>query len=239
MKTTLETSMVGIYGIGSDIVGAGFLVSKRYVFTTSNLIMRALDIKYNADNLPEQPIYIDFPLLRPKKRIIARVVFWRPSKYRSYDKNKQVKEDIEDIYDIAVLELKTPLPNQARPARLVVAEDVWGHPFRTFVFGMMNLDTGTWLFGVLRGSLVFGDIQIEITTKLPVSTGCIGAPIWDEKLKGVIGMLVVIAPDYNFAIMIPTTHLIKAWPTLAKEGNVRSEERRVGKECRSRWSPYH
>ena len=23
------------------------------------------------------------------------------------------------------------------------------------------------------------------------------------------------------------------------EGRVRSEERRVGKECRSRWSPYH
>ena len=23
------------------------------------------------------------------------------------------------------------------------------------------------------------------------------------------------------------------------EGDVRSEERRVGKECRSRWSPYH
>src|SRR2546430_6193013 len=26
---------------------------------------------------------------------------------------------------------------------------------------------------------------------------------------------------------------------LIKEGNNRSEERRVGKECRSRWSPYH
>ena len=24
-----------------------------------------------------------------------------------------------------------------------------------------------------------------------------------------------------------------------KAGNTRSEERRVGKECRSRWSPYH
>ena len=24
-----------------------------------------------------------------------------------------------------------------------------------------------------------------------------------------------------------------------REGQVRSEERRVGKECRSRWSPYH
>ena len=25
----------------------------------------------------------------------------------------------------------------------------------------------------------------------------------------------------------------------ARDGAVRSEERRVGKECRSRWSPYH
>ena len=24
-----------------------------------------------------------------------------------------------------------------------------------------------------------------------------------------------------------------------REANLRSEERRVGKECRSRWSPYH
>ena len=27
--------------------------------------------------------------------------------------------------------------------------------------------------------------------------------------------------------------------TLIEEQDVRSEERRVGKECRSRWSPYH
>src|SRR2546425_5213009 len=26
---------------------------------------------------------------------------------------------------------------------------------------------------------------------------------------------------------------------LSKKGDARSEERRVGKECRSRWSPYH
>ena len=26
---------------------------------------------------------------------------------------------------------------------------------------------------------------------------------------------------------------------IAVSGDVRSEERRVGKECRSRWSPYH
>ena len=28
-------------------------------------------------------------------------------------------------------------------------------------------------------------------------------------------------------------------PQMAAAGMARSEERRVGKECRSRWSPYH
>ena len=32
---------------------------------------------------------------------------------------------------------------------------------------------------------------------------------------------------------------IKAIVMNLEEDNVRSEERRVGKECRSRWSPYH
>ena len=27
--------------------------------------------------------------------------------------------------------------------------------------------------------------------------------------------------------------------TMRQAGRIRSEERRVGKECRSRWSPYH
>ena len=29
------------------------------------------------------------------------------------------------------------------------------------------------------------------------------------------------------------------FPAYIKPGILRSEERRVGKECRSRWSPYH
>ena len=31
----------------------------------------------------------------------------------------------------------------------------------------------------------------------------------------------------------------KSWGFLLKDFRSRSEERRVGKECRSRWSPYH
>ena len=40
----------------------------------------------------------------------------------------------------------------------------------------------------------------------------------------------------NFVPLTPLSHLqraVKVFPTR------RSEERRVGKECRSRWSPYH
>ena len=33
--------------------------------------------------------------------------------------------------------------------------------------------------------------------------------------------------------------LMTALARLTEKGFVRSEERRVGKECRSRWSPYH
>ena len=33
--------------------------------------------------------------------------------------------------------------------------------------------------------------------------------------------------------------VVANFATTASDGKVRSEERRVGKECRSRWSPYH
>ena len=35
------------------------------------------------------------------------------------------------------------------------------------------------------------------------------------------------------------SHLEMAVRERAERGEKRSEERRVGKECRSRWSPYH
>src|SRR5262249_56590204 len=34
--------------------------------------------------------------------------------------------------------------------------------------------------------------------------------------------------------------MAEVWPGIVvEENNIRSEERRVGKECRYRWSPYH
>ena len=47
----------------------------------------------------------------------------------------------------------------------------------------------------------------------------------------------VFGREYNEALI---HQLVVAYQANARQGTqLRSEERRVGKECRSRWSPYH
>ena len=43
----------------------------------------------------------------------------------------------------------------------------------------------------------------------------------------------------NVIIKKPATVGMKDRKTIVLQSHLRSEERRVGKECRSRWSPYH
>ena len=49
----------------------------------------------------------------------------------------------------------------------------------------------------------------------------------NRKLVGGALKAAHVRPDYHL------------YEDLLQEGVIRSEERRVGKECRSRWSPYH
>src|SRR5687767_4097941 len=51
-------------------------------------------------------------------------------------------------------------------------------------------------------------------------------PLWSLYILALGGLLVVLRPPHSTWIYVSAT-------------NLRSEERRVGKECRSRWSPYH
>ena len=45
---------------------------------------------------------------------------------------------------------------------------------------------------------------------------------------------IILHNGIPFRVEIPN-----AWDNLDQMNKYRSEERRVGKECRSRWSPYH
>ena len=48
-----------------------------------------------------------------------------------------------------------------------------------------------------------------------------------------------ITYDFDYTTETLDYETSKDWVKISKDFKVRSEERRVGKECRSRWSPYH
>ena len=54
----------------------------------------------------------------------------------------------------------------------------------------------------------------------------------------ILATVAIAAPIYAQTCAQADAALAQAY-TQMKEGTTRSEERRVGKECRSRWSPYH
>src|SRR3989449_11726466 len=59
---------------------------------------------------------------------------------------------------------------------------------------------------------------------------------------GVIAEVFVLSLPFIVAVTLPMAVLVAVlhvFTRLAGDNEMRSEERRVGKECRSRWSPYH
>ena len=64
------------------------------------------------------------------------------------------------------------------------------------------------------------------------------APLWITLKTGIVASVFSFFIGIAFAeLVINTKGRVRAfWDGLL---TLRSEERRVGKECRSRWSPYH
>ena len=64
-----------------------------------------------------------------------------------------------------------------------------------------------------------------------------------KKLKTLILLAILLCMSTimlsGFAIKHSTDAAAQSLDKTLKAGLTRSEERRVGKECRSRWSPYH
>jgi len=80
----------------------------------------------------------------------------------------------------------------------------------------------------------------------PVGDGWLAAlvaPIVDGRAVAAYGRQEISDGDAEraatFAYLYPDEPEIKTQADVARFGLRRSEERRVGKECRSRWSPYH
>src|SRR3712207_7629425 len=73
--------------------------------------------------------------------------------------------------------------------------------------------------------------------------------MWDDLVRGAIGAVVLVDTrrledcfgpiDFFEARGLPFVVAVNAFDGVLQHRPERSEERRVGKECRSRWSPYH
>jgi len=162
----LKTPIVRIRDSNGAVVGAGFLVTERHVFTCAHVVASALDIADTTPNTPQAEVHLDFPLLAPGHILAARVVFWQPP-------------GTDGGGDIAGLELDGNFPFGAAPARLASAGDRWGHRHRFRALGFPDgHPDGVYASGVLRGRRTTGWIQVEDVkeTGYRVEPGFSGTP---------------------------------------------------------------
>ena len=206
-----KSSITRIYHANGAVVGAGFLVSNRYVLTCAHVITQALSIPENTSSAPSDLVDVDFPLIAPGQKIKVRVIFWKA--VRDFSATSTV-----DAEDIAGLELQGELPSGVEPVRLLTADDLYEHPMRVFGFPRGH-NGGVWADGVLQGEQASKWVQME-AVKVPgyeVEPGFSGAPVWDEALVGVVGMAVAVEKQregVKSAFMIPTKVLSEAWSVI-------------------------
>jgi energy-coupling factor transporter ATP-binding protein EcfA2 len=198
-----ETSIVRIRRVDRTVVGAGFLVDERHIFTCAHVVTQALDLPEDVPEAPQAQLWLDFPLVAPKKLLTAEVVHWQPR-----------QED--ETGDIAVLRLQADPPDGSEAARLAEAEDFWNHPFRAFGYPV-GQDDGVWATGRLLGRQATNWIMIEDVKAqgFGVVQGFSGGPVWDTQLQGVVGKVVASSRpttiDTKTAFVIPLDVLMAAW----------------------------
>src|SRR3712207_3430472 len=130
-----------------------------------------------------------------------------------------------------------PVPNRPGPTRIL---------FRRFMKAVV-------LLAVIAGLCVA--VQTNLTA---VAQRSLGAPVLvaisglTTSLTALVVALALAKPDFTGrsigfavgsgmlgALIVGAISIAAAQGGVARALSLRSEERRVGKECRSRWSPYH
>ncbi len=165
MTVSLDSAIARIRTADGAVVGAGFLVGQRQVFTCAHVIDDALGRPRNTPEMPQTEVHLDFPLVAPNQGVTARVVCWQPA-------------HPDGSGDVAGLELVDDPPAGTSPVRLVKADEAWGHNFRAFGFPT-GYDNGVWASGRMLGREATGWLQIEDVkqTGYFIAPGFSGAPV--------------------------------------------------------------
>ena len=77
--------------------------------------------------------------------------------------------------------------------------------------------------------------QVTKGIKISVNTSFEGTFFKNYKMHFAFGYTITIENQSKDSVQLTSRH----WQIYDALNDFRSEERRVGKECRSRWSPYH
>jgi WD40 repeat protein len=215
-------------GEGLRVVGAGILVDARHVVTCAHVVNQALGRPLAEPTPPDRPVTLDLVEAEAGIAVPARSVFWAP---------------IEDERgDVCVLELDSDAPAGTRPAPLRRPARLRGHRFDTYGFPR-GFDSGIGSEGEIgRPAGPGGEwVQLEATrtTGHRIEPGFSGAPVWDDSVGGVVGMVVTDDrdPQAKVAFMLPIRELAKRWPPL--DALVRACQLYGGgdHELTTHWSP--
>ncbi|WP_283164937.1 tetratricopeptide repeat protein [Streptomyces sp. HU2014] len=187
--------------------GVGVLVTDRHVITCAHVT-----VPRGRREPPDGPVYVRFQhtAADPVPAVVAEGG-WHPQDSRDW------------TGDVAVLELRGPLPPEARPAPLVSTQDgIWGHTFHAYGYPEGTHKWG----GVSTDGRCVGPaetewIQLQAGSALgqEIAPGFSGSPVWDMTLEGVIGIVVTRdrpgeKRDPRTGYAIPVERLAHYWPPL-------------------------
>src|SRR2546425_7198168 len=132
---------------------------------------------------------------------------------------------------------------QAQFVFIAIAFCCLGYSFITNDFSVLNVATNsnsqlplhyrlaaTW--GSHEGSLLLWTFMLTIWM---VAVTLFSNHLPDEMVARVLGVMATISVGFLLFMLLTSNPFERLFPVPPD----RSEERRVGKECRSRWSPYH
>lgn len=195
----LELGFVSVLE-GGRPCGAGLLADPIHVVTCAHVVNTALGRDVRAADQPEATVPVAFPYAERVGRE-GRVVVWRPVGSAGGD--------------VAVLELVEPAPPESSPVRLVADAALVDHAF--VVWGFPQGGAGQMLAeGVLSRRRGDDLVQMRAGDGQPVRAGYSGAPVWDEVLHGVVGIVTSSDPDATTrtAYLLPTDVIAGVWPDL-------------------------
>ncbi|MFR0359467.1 trypsin-like peptidase domain-containing protein [Streptomyces sediminimaris] len=205
----LHAALLRVLDARGGPVGVAFLVTEDRALTCAHVVTAAL----RAPDGPEPDVGTDLPVDLPlvpggqETPITARVEVWGPGLP-------------DGAQDVAVLRLPSVPPGSSpgtSPVQLVTGRDLWNHPAR--VFGLpVGRPGGVWHYGRLRAVQADGWVQLDLTADgYRVSGGFSGAPVWDDELNGVVGMVVAAeSGEPPASYLLPTRLLAGAWPPLSE-----------------------